>query len=300
MGRTFRPRFAVNVAATLSVHQRGPYDPACQIDAGRVWRTCRPGGEPATVLVEPLAAGQVSASAWGPGAAAALEAVPAWLGDHDTADEFTPFHDVVRAASRRGPSPVIGRTGLVMEALVPAILEQKVTSIEAYRSWARLLRRHGEPAPGPAPAGMRVVPPADQWARIPSWDWHQAGVGPQRSRTIVTAARHAGRLEETAAMSSEDADRRLRAVPGIGAWTSAEVRQRVLGDPDAVSVGDSGLPHVITYVMAGERRGTDERMLELLEPYRGHRHRVCALLVRAGPRPPRRAPRAPLRDYRRI
>ncbi len=299
MERTWRPRRPVDVRSTLGAHQRGPYDPAFQVDArGRVWRTCRPGGEPATVCIAMAARGEVTATAWGPGAAAALDAVPLWLGDADDPGDFRPEHPVLADAIRRFPGTLIGRTGLVMEALVPAILEQKVTGTEAYRGWMRLLRRFGEPAPGPAPDRMRVVPPSAAWARIPSWEYHRAGVGPQRSRTIVTAGRHVARLEEITGLASDEADRRLRAVPGIGVWTSAEVRQRVLGDADAVSVGDYGLPHAVAYALTGERRGSDELMLELLEPYRGHRHRACVLLLRAGATPPRRGPRAPIRDYR--
>lgn len=297
--RTWRPGRPLDVLATLTAHQRGPYDPAFQIDArGRVWRTCRPGGEPATVCLAVAARGDVTATAWGPGAAAALEAFPQWLGADDDPSGFVPHHPVLADAFHRFPGTVIGRTGLVMEALVPAILEQKVTGTEAFRGWMRLLRKFGEPAPGPAPDRMRVVPPADQWAKIPSWEYHQAGVGPQRSRTIVTAGRHVSQLEGAAGLSSSEADVRLRAIPGIGVWTSAEVRQRVFGDADAVSVGDYGLPHLVTYALTGERRGSDELMLELLEPYRGHRHRACVLLLRAGVGPPRRGPRAPVRDFR--
>ncbi|MBB5788461.1 DNA-3-methyladenine glycosylase family protein [Jiangella mangrovi] len=297
--RTWRPRGPVDVLATLSVHQRGPSDPAFQIDArGRVWRTCRPGGDPATVCIARAAGGEVTATAWGPGAAAALDAVPRWLGAEDDVAGFAPEHPVLAEAFHRFPGTVIGRTGLVMEALVAAILEQKVTGTEAYRGWMRLLRKFGEPAPGPTPARMRVIPPADLWAKIPSWDYHQAGVGPQRSRTIVTAGRHVAQLEATVGLGSAEADRRLRAIPGIGVWTSAEVRQRVFGDADAVSVGDYGLPHAVAYALTGSRRGSDELMLELLEPYRGHRHRACVLLLRAGATPPRRGPRAPVRDYR--
>ena len=36
-----------------------------------------------------------------------------------------------------------------MESLVPAILEQKVTGIEAFRAWRALVVRYGERAPGP-------------------------------------------------------------------------------------------------------------------------------------------------------
>lgn len=297
--RTWRPGRPVDVLATLAAHQRGPHDPAFQIDArGRVWRTCRPGGLPATVCVSAVRGGEVTATAWGPGAEAALEAVPLWLGSEDDPSGFLPQHPVLADAFARFRTTLIGRTGLMMEALVPAILEQKVTGTEAYRGWLRLLRKFGSPAPGPAPARMRVVPAGDEWTRIPSWEYHQAGVGPQRARTIVTAGRHVAALEAAVALGSSEADRRLRAIPGIGVWTSAEVRQRVFGDPDAVSVGDYGLPHVVTYALTGERRGTDKLMLELLEPYRGQRYRACVLLLRAGLGPPRRGPRAPVRDFR--
>ena len=84
---------------------------------------------------------------------------------------------------------------------------------------------------------------------------------------------------------------RLRAIPGIGPWTAAEVGMRAFGDPDAVSVGDFHLPNMVAWALAGEPRGTDERMLELLEPYRGQRGRVLRLLELSGVGPPRRAPR---------
>jgi 3-methyladenine DNA glycosylase/8-oxoguanine DNA glycosylase len=183
---------------------------------------------------------------------------------------------------------------------VPVILEQKVTGMEARRSWQALMRRHGEPAPGPAPRGMRVLPSPHVLRHLPSWEWHRMGVGPDRSRTIVRAAQVAGSLERLADRLPAEAMAGLQSVPGIGRWTAAEVVQRSHGDPDAVSIGDYNLPGVVAYALAGERTADDARMLELLEPYRGQRHRVCLLLTRAGPRAPRHGPRQPLRDYRAI
>lgn len=301
--RWWRPVGPVDVVGTLSVHRRGPYDPTFAVGGdGAVWRTCRLDGAALTVRVRPDAArGEIELTAWGAPAADVLDVVPSWLGADDDASGFRPEHPVLAESYRRRPGLRIGRTGAVIDALVPAVLEQKVTSIEAYRGWRALVRAHGEPAPGPADPGLFVAPSAEQWARIASWNWHRAGVGPQRSRTIVTATRAADRLAEAAHLPSAEADRRLQAVPGIGPWTSAEVRQRSHGDPDAVSVGDAGLPHLVAYALAGERRASDERMLELLEPYRGHRYRACLFLSAApGARPPRRAPRAPIRDYRRF
>ncbi|MFC6578716.1 DNA-3-methyladenine glycosylase family protein [Planomonospora parontospora] len=202
---------------------------------------------------------------------------------------------MLREAARRHPGLRICRTSRVLEALVPAVLEQKVVLAEARRAWRWLLLKYGGPAPGPAPEGMRVFPEPEVWRSIPSWDWHRAGAEAVRARTIANAARHAVKLE--AAGDSAELDRLLRALPGIGAWTSAEVRQRSHGDPDAVSVGDYHLPSLVGWSLAGEKVD-DAGMLRLLAPYRGHRHRVSRLLRLAGARPPARGPRMPARDYR--
>ncbi len=162
-----------------------------------------------------------------------------------------PAHPLLRDAARRHPGLRIGRSGRVMEALVPAVLEQKVVGLEAFRAWRLLLRRFGLPAPGPAPAGLRVCPPAATWAAIPTWEWHRAGVEGIRAATIIGAARVAGRLEQVVTLPAADADRRLRSLPGIGVWTSAEIRQRACGDSDAVSVGDYNLPGAVGWAWPG-------------------------------------------------
>jgi 3-methyladenine DNA glycosylase/8-oxoguanine DNA glycosylase len=199
--------------------------------------------------------------------------------------------------SRRYPGLRVGRSGRVLEALVPAVLEQKVVGAEAWRAWRLLLLRFGDLAPGPAPDGMRVFPGARTWLRIPSWEWHRAGVEAVRARTVAGAAHVAGRLEEIVTMLPAAADRRLRALPGIGQWTSAEVRQRACGDPDAVSVGDYHLPAAVGWALAG-RKVDDAGMLDLLAPYTGHRYRATRLVELSGVRPPRRGPRMSVRDYR--
>jgi 3-methyladenine DNA glycosylase/8-oxoguanine DNA glycosylase len=191
----------------------------------------------------------------------------------------------------------IGRTGAVAEALVPTILEQKVAGMEARRSWRALVRRLGEPAPGPAPAGLTVPPAPARLAATPSWVFHRCGVERGRADTIRRAMARAARVEEVADVPLDDAYRRLRALPGVGPWSAAEVGLVALGDADAVSVGDYHLPSQVAWALAGERTGTDERMLELLEPYRGHRGRVLRLLTVAAVGPPRRAPRMSLRSF---
>jgi 3-methyladenine DNA glycosylase/8-oxoguanine DNA glycosylase len=298
--RVWRAGRPVDVHLTLGSLRRGAGDPAYRTTPdGAVWRTARTPEGPGTLrLAVRRTDGTVEAAAWGPGRRWLLETVPPLLGEDDDPTGFVPAHPVLREAARRALGWRVTRSGLVFEALVPAVLEQKVTGTEARRSWRELLRSFGSPPPGPAPAGMRVVPAPDEWARVPSWDWHRAGVDGKRSRTIVLAAQVAARLEETLTMPRDEAARRLRAVPGVGAWTAAEVMQRAHGDPDAVSVGDFHLPNLVGWALAG-RPVDDDGMLELLEPYRGHRYRAVRLVeLSSGARPPRRAPRYSPRDYR--
>ena len=89
--------------------------------------------------------------------------------------------------------------------------------------------------------------------------------------------------------------RRLGAIRGIGPWSVNNVAMLAVGDADAVNVGDYWLKHIVSFALTGEARGTDERMLELLEPWRGQRGRVCRLLLAGAPRPPRFGHRPPLR-----
>jgi endonuclease III len=299
LSRDYPAPFPVDVPLTLSVHRHGGGDPTHATDAaGAVWRTSLTPDGPATLRVGYRAGGAtVTARAWGPGAGWLLDRVPGWLGFHDDRSGFTAHHPVVGELVLRFPGLRIGRTGRVFEALVPAVLEQKVVGREAHRAWRFLLLKYGGAAPGPAPAGMRVVPPPRTWARVPSWDWHRAGVESVRARTIMNAATVAARLEKAVDLDPAEADRRLRSLPGIGVWTSAEIRQRAMGDPDAVSVGDYHLPNVVGWTLA--RRKTDDAgMLELLAPYAGHRYRVTRLMELGGSGPPRRGPRMSVRDYR--
>jgi 3-methyladenine DNA glycosylase/8-oxoguanine DNA glycosylase len=302
--------FLLDVRVTLSVQGRGRSDPTFRIDeAGAVWRTSLTPDGPATIRVTarsraasapagPLVVGQ----AWGPGADWLLDALPGALGLHDDISGFDPSgHPVLRQVARRHPGLRLGRSGRLMEALVPAVLEQKVLTIEAHRAWRILLAKFGGQPPGPAPRGMRVFPDPKTWRRIPSWDWHRAGVEGVRAQTIIRACTVADSLERLLAKTHEEADRLLRTIPGIGPWTSAETRQRAAGDPDAVSVGDAHLPDMVGWALAGRSATNDEEMLELLGPYAGHRHRVTRLVKLSGlGGPPRRAPKLPVRDYRRF
>jgi 3-methyladenine DNA glycosylase/8-oxoguanine DNA glycosylase len=278
----------IDLVATLGPLLRGRGDPTMQLSAGRVVRATRTEDGTATVEITADASG-FAVCAWGPGAERGAGEVPALLGLEDSAELFRPRHGLIAELVRRRRGLRIGRTGRVLEALVPAILEQKVTGEEARRGFRGLVHRYGEPAPGPY--RLFVPPSPERLAGLPYHAFHPLGVERRRADLVRRAATVATRLEEGVGLPIEQAYGRLQAVAGIGPWTAAEVGIRAFGDPDAVSVGDFHLPSLVAWALAGEPRGSDERMLELLEPYRGQRGRVIRLLESSGIRPPRYGPR---------
>ena len=294
------PARPVNLRQTLRPLSRGSYDPTLRWEGSSVWRTlCTPLGDATTRIS--VRGSSVEATAWGEGSGWAIAHLPELLGDGDDAGDFdVSGNDFLARAHRSLPGLRLLRTNGVFEMMLAAILEQKVTGKEARRSWRELIRKHGAPAPGPAPDGMRVCPPARTWKMIPSWDWHQAGVGPQRSRAAIEAASVAAGLERTLSLGrgSDEINRRLRSVPGVGIWTAAETTQRSHGDPDSVSVGDYHLPAVVGWALIGSPVD-DDGMLELLEPWRGNRQRVMRLIEHSGFRKPRFGPRMTVQDHRR-
>lgn len=297
---TWEPHWPLNLAQSLARHSRGVGDPAFRVTSEGTWRTTSTPDGPATVRIR-VTTGRVEVSAWGPGAERAGASVPRTLGAEDLADGFDPGdHPLVADLHRRTRWLRLGATGRTWDALVPAVLEQKVTTVEAHRVWRQLLRLAGEPAPGPAPEGMRVVPTAARVLEITDWQWHACGLDGARRRALRAVASVAARLEPDDACDSLALQRRLRSVPGIGVWTAAEVVQRTLGCPDTVSVGDYHVKDLVGFALAGRRTTDDDGMLVLLEPWRGHRQRVVRLLLAGGPRRPRRGPRFAPTDYRRI
>lgn len=299
--RTVRSERPIDLAATITPLRRGFGDP-CHRETpdGAHWHASTMRTGPVTFRLRQADRHAVDAQAWGPGAEEFLEQLPDMLClDEDLAD-FTPDHPKVVEAHRLNPGLRMLRTGLVFEALVPAVLEQKVHTATAHASWRKLVWRYGTPAPGPAPEGLRVMPDAETWRHIPSWVYHRANVGPQRSKTIVLAARMAPKLEEAAAMSPTDAAHRVRTVPGIGVWTAAEIGQRAFGDSDALSVGDFHLAATVGWTLLGKPID-DAAMVEYLEPLRPHRYRAVRLLGLAGfAHKPKFGPRTPYTDHSRI
>ncbi|MGX9296027.1 DNA-3-methyladenine glycosylase family protein [Tsukamurella paurometabola] len=286
--RSWAPGYPLDLHGTVGVLRRGAGDPAfARTPDGAVWRAVHTPDGPGTLRLH-SAGGTVSARAWGSGAAWLLDRAPAMTGADDDPSALEPRHDVVERAVAASPGLRLTRSDRVWEALVPAVLEQKVVGAEAWRSWRTLVRRFGTVAPGPTGGpDLRVPPPRTDWAAIPAWEWHRAGVEPVRMRTIIGAS----------AVEVEHRPAKLGALPGIGPWTVGDVLGRACGDPDAVPVGDYHLPRIVGIALAGEALD-DPGMLDVLEPYRGQRGRVIRLLVRAGVDRERRGPRVPVRDYR--
>ncbi|HXA41886.1 MAG TPA: hypothetical protein VNV65_03120 [Candidatus Solibacter sp.] len=275
-----------------ALQRAGGADPSVRVDAREAWRATRNQDGLATVRYAADGA-DIVVEAWGPGAELELERAPDVLGGADSLDGFTPVHPLIADLHRRFPGLRITKTSAVFEALVHTVFEQKVIGAEARNGYMRLIKALGEPAPGPA--GMIVPPGAARLARTPYFEFHSFALERRRAETVIRAARRAGWLEACVDLRPEEARLRMTTLPGIGAWTAAQVAMVALGDADAVPVGDYHHPNMVAWAFTGQRVGDDAMMLELLEPYRGHRGRVLRLLLAGGVGPPRRGPRLAFR-----
>lgn len=302
----------IDLRLTLRPIQRGPRDLTTRLWAQEVIRaTLTPEG-PATVHVRVDGnSGTIASRAWGPGKAWILEQVPAIVGGLDDSSSFqamlqetsvVPGLSLVKDLHRRHSGLRIARTGAVTETLIPTILEQKVTGQEAHLSYRQMVAVLGSPAPGPpdVASGLMVPPSPSVLAATPYWRFHSFGVEKKRAETIRAVCSYAARLDRLVDQPSTTAQEQITCIRGVGPWSAAEVALTALGDADAVSLGDFHIPHQVSWGMTGIRRGTDERMLELLEPFKGQRGRVIRLLDAGGIGPPRRGARQPFRSMRSI
>lgn len=284
------------LGATMGVLRHGGSDPTCRVHAGTWWfgQATPDGPSTLAIRVEETERNCVEAASWGPGAAWSIAHADDLIGLQDNSVGFVAHHDLIAQGRRLMAGWRIPRSRLVVQSLIPAIIEQRVTGVEAFAAHAQLVRRYGARAPGPGEFLGLWVPPAPRaWARIPSWAWISAGVDRARAEAAVRASSYAGRLEECADLPLAQAHTRLRAIPGVGEWTAAEVAQRALGDPDSPSFGDYHMAKNLTWALTGEV-GDDDRARALLAPYAGHRYRAQTYALSAGGVRPRRGPRMTL------
>ena len=294
--RTVFPAVTLDIPRTLFGLRRGLHDPTCRFGPDGIWRASRSPAGPASLHLVAYT-DRIEATAWGEGAEAALDAVPSLIGMHDNLDSFEPDqHRLVARLWHEHSGLRIPRAGAVTEVLVATVLEQRVTTFEARRSQTQLIARWGEPAPGPG--NLMLPPDPEVLAGVAYYDLHVLGVEKKRADTVRRVAASARRLDALTLLPPAEAHERLLQIPGIGAWTAAEVALVALGDPDAVPLGDAHLPSDITYALTGEAVDDDDVMLDVLEPFAGHRGRVIRLLGAAGIHAPRHGPRYSPRDIR--
>lgn len=136
------------------------------------------------------------------------------------------------------------------EALLWAITEQLIEYVEAARIQRRLTRLAGAECPrtglrdAPTPQAILELAPA----RIESF-----GLSARRTLIMRDVCRLLVRGLDLDEPDPLPAQRRLRAVPGIGAWTLACMALRGQGDADATPSGDLGLLKVVGRMMADGR-----------------------------------------------
>jgi len=284
--RTLALTRPLDLRLTLAPTRYGKGDPSCLLRSDECYRATRTPDGPATVHLV-VRGGQLEAAAWGAGADWALDQLPLLVGEHDDTTGFDPGTGVVAELVRRHPGLRIGASHRVLEALVPAVCAHRVSGFEGRRAHRQVMQAYGEPAPAPSGIELTVPPDPRVLASTSHQDLHPLGLERARADVIRRAAARAVTVESVVDQPPEEAEQRLRSIAGVGAWTAAVVRQVALGDADAVPVGDDRSKHLVAWAFLGEPRGTDAQMLELLEPYRGHRGRVLRLLRAERPTPHR-------------
>jgi 3-methyladenine DNA glycosylase/8-oxoguanine DNA glycosylase len=211
------------------------------------------------------------------------------LGLHDPADWKLDLRDPMRPYQRARPGLRLVRAFWLYEGAVNVILSQRVSGREAVDNWGRLCRRFGEQR-----EGLTSLPSPGRMLSLSLAELASCGIEAKRARALKMAAERLRKVPP-AELSGEGVERLLEGCRGIGPWTRTLLRAQFWGDPDAVPLGDYGLPNLVCGALAGEREGDDCRMLELLEPYRGHRFRLIRHLWAAYEAPStRRGPRLPV------
>lgn len=288
----------VDVAATLGSLAWLPGDPTVRVEPGRFTRaTWTPEGSGTVVVTWTPGDGTARVEASGDGAGWLLDRSPRLLGCEDEVGGFDPATQPLRDLWRRHGRRRIPRTGTLWHDLACLVVQQRVSRVDAAEQWRRLVTTHGAAAPGVP--GLWTPPSPAVLGHLSSLELHRLGLERRRAQTLVGAAVALARHQDLADADVATGTAALRAVPGIGPWTTGCLAALTWGDPDAVITGDSGIPSLVAWVLAGQRRADDAAMLDLLAPHRPHRYRVLGLVMASGRRPPRQAPRGRREDITR-
>lgn len=273
----------------VSWYRRGRGDPTTRLGPTSMVRAMRTPDGPATALVD-WSRTSTRIEAWGAGADHAAAAIESMIGNDAPFDLPPDPHPLIAEAARRSPVRAAGASRDLYHCLVPAVIEQRITAGEALRQYAILVRRLGEAAPGPFP-GLLLPPDPHRLARLPTWWFHPIGIERKRAATLIAVARASHHFWDWARLPHHETAAKLSLISGVGPWTIGMVMGPACGDDDAVAVGDYHLPNLVAWNLAGEARGDDARMLELLARFRPQRGRVLRLIAAAGQRAPAFGPK---------
>lgn len=281
----------VDLSLALAPLAMLPGDPTVRLAPGRFVRSTLTPEGPGTIAVawdpaEPRARVRTT----GPGEEWLARRAAALLGLADDATGFAPDANPLRSIWSRFRGDRISASGTVWHDLAFFIVQQRVTRDSAAQSWRQLVSALGTPVPGSA---LPAPPEAAHLARLTYDALHRFGLERRRAEVLIAAARTMSRLSAATLADRARVEGALGAVRGIGPWTLSCLATATWGDADTVITGDSGIPSMVSWMLAREPRGDDARMLTLLEPYRPHRYRVIRLAFASGSRPPRQAPRVP-------
>ncbi len=283
----------LDLRQTLGLLQMGARDPAMRFREGGLDWAFHSAAGPVELALRVVPGGLV-AEAWGEGAEHALETLEDRLGLRDDPESFAPDRPALRRLAARFAGMRLPRLCRIAEVMVPVVLGQLVTGVEAERAWSGLVREHGAPAPGPA--GLRLPPEARALGRLSSAHLAAVGALGKHARTIHAIGTHVRYVEQSLALTThEEVAAHLQKLPGIGPWTAGVTMLRGMGFADAVPVGDFHIPNLVAWVLAGEPRADDRRMLELLAPFAPHRGRLVRQLMQSGQRAPAYGPRHRIR-----
>jgi 3-methyladenine DNA glycosylase/8-oxoguanine DNA glycosylase len=210
------------------------------------------------------------------------ETAERWLGFwqnqfplRDGLETFVPQHPMVRHLAQLFPALRIVAVPWLFDVAVGAILQQRVSAFSAFADFRKITLRFGTPT-----AWGVAFPSARQLAAIPAFELQSLGVDVKRAQTLRALAKSELRrpliqFEQVSALRAH-----LIAITGIGPWTTEMIAGFGKGCTDALPLGDLHLPALVSRALAREPSGSDSRMTELLEGYRGQRFRVVRLLWR--------------------
>ena len=177
-------------------------------------------------------------------------------------DDLRPFYERFRfdpllgRAVRARPDLRVRRRPEPFEALAWAICEQLIEAERAAAIQRRIVGRWGRRCPR---TGLRDAPTPARLARVAPAELAALDLSPGRSLTLRRAAREvaAGRIDLRAA-DHERGWRRLRAIPGVGAWTVESLALHGQGRYDQVPAGDLAYLKLIGRLHTGNPRARAE------------------------------------------